>query len=156
VADFSTEDLKSMTITFWMNPDVGFTTTGSIKRVISAADNWEVVMQPDSGVLGNNFYQSGGTYPQSTVTPAEGEWTHVAMTSVLGTAANPGRMEIYLNGELNIAADNADDDWAGGTVLFAHRPGRGDNERYKGLLDDIRIYNEVLSQVEIEQIMNER
>jgi hypothetical protein len=156
VADFSTEDLKSMTITFWMNPDVRFTTTGSIKRVISAADNWEVVMQPDSGVLGNNFYQSGGTYPQSTVTPAEGEWTHVAMTSVLGTAANPGRMEIYLNGELNIAADNADDDWAGGTVLFAHRPGRDDNERYKGLLDDIRIYNEVLSQVEIEQIMNER
>ncbi len=156
VADFSTADLKSMTITFWMNPEVGFATTGSYKRVISAADNWEVVMQPDSGVLGNNFYQSGETYPQSTVTPAEGEWTHVAMTSVLGTAANPGRMEIYINGELNIAADNADDDWAGGTVLFAHRPGRGDNERYKGLLDDIQIYSEVLSQAEIEQIMNER
>jgi hypothetical protein len=153
VADFSTEGLKSMTITFWMNPEVGFATTGSYKRVISAGDNWEVVMQPDSGVLGNNFYQSGGTYPQSTVTPAEGEWTFVAMTSVLGTAANPGRMEIYLNGELDIAADNADDDWAGGTVLFAHRPGRGDNERYKGLLDDIRIYSEVLSQSDIEQIM---
>jgi hypothetical protein len=156
VADFSTEDLKSMTITFWMNPEVGFTTTGSYKRVISAGDNWEVVMQPDSGVLGNNFYQSGGTYPQSTVTPAEGEWTFVAMTSVLGTGANPGRMEIYLNGELDIAADNADDDWAGGTVLFAHRPGRGDNERYKGLLDDIRIYSEVLSKADIEMIMNER
>jgi len=75
----------------WINPDVDFTTTGSYKRVISAGDNWEVVMQPDSGLLGNNFYQSGGTYPQSTVVPAEGEWTHVAMTSVLGTAANPGR-----------------------------------------------------------------
>jgi len=156
VADFSTENLKSMTITFWMNPAVGFTTTPAYKRVISAGDNWEVVMQPDSGLLGNNFYQSGGTYPQSTVTPAEGEWTFVAMTSVLGTAANPGTMEIYINGELDVAADNADDDWAGGTVLFAHRPGRGDNERYKGLLDDIRIYNEVLSHAEIESIMNER
>lgn len=113
-------------------------------------------MQPDSDVLGNNIYQSGGTYPQSTVTPAEGEWTFVAMTSVLGTATNPGLMETYINGELDIAADNADDDWAGGTVLFAHRPGRGDNERFKGLLDDIRIYNEVLSQAEIESIMNER
>ena len=113
-------------------------------------------MQPDSGVLGNNIYQSGGTYPQSTVTPAEGEWTFIAMTSVLGTAAKPGRMVIYINGELDIAADNADDDWIGGTVLFAHRPGRADNERYKGLLDDIRIYNEVFSQAEIESIMNER
>ncbi|MHC4203717.1 MAG: PA14 domain-containing protein, partial [Planctomycetota bacterium] len=156
VADFSTADLKSMTITFWMNPEVGFTATPDYKRVISAGDHWEVVMQPDTGVLGNNFYQKGGTYPQSTVTPAEGEWTFVAMTSVLGTAANPGRMEIYLNGELDIAADNADDDWEGGTVLFAHRPGRGDNERYKGLLDDIRIYNDVLSQADIESIMNEQ
>jgi len=154
VADFSTADLKRMTITFWMNPDVGFTLTGSYKRVISAADNWEVVMQPDSGLLGNNFYQSGGTYPQSTVVPAEGEWTHVAMTSVLGTVENPGTMEIYINGEFDIAADNADDDWAGGTVLFAHRPGRGDNERYKGFLDDIRIYKDVLSKAEIGLIMN--
>ena len=154
VTDFSTADLKSITITFWMNPEVGFAKTAAYKRVISAGDNWEVVMQPDSGVLGNNFYQGGETYPQSTVTPAEGEWTHVTMTSVLGTADNPGRMEIYLNGEFDIAADNADDDWAGGTFLFAHRPGSGDNERYKGLLDDIRIYSEVLSQAKIEMIMN--
>jgi hypothetical protein len=154
VADFSTADLKRITVTFWMNPDVGFTTTGSYKRVISAGDNWEVVMEPDSGLLGNNFYQSGGTYPKSTVVPTEGEWTFVGMTSVLGTAGNPGRMEIYINGELDVSADNADDDWAGGTVLFAHRPGRGDNERYKGLMDDIRIYKDVLSQAEIESVMN--
>ena len=141
-----------MTITFWMNPDVGFTTTGAYKRVISASDHWEVVMQPDSGVLGNNFYQKGGTYPQSTVTPAEGEWTHVAMTSVLGTAENPGAMEIYINGAFDVAGNNADDDWAGGTVLIGWRPGVDAAQHYKGLLDDIRIYSGVLTQAEIKAV----
>jgi len=78
------------------------------------------------------------------------------MTSVLGTAENPGTMEIYINGEFNIAADNADDDWTGGTVLIGWRPGVGIAQHYKGLLDDIRIYNDVLPQAEIELIMNGR
>ncbi len=156
IANFTTADLKSMTITFWMNPDVGFTTTGEYKRIFSSGDNWEAIMQPNSGLLGNNFYQGGGTYPQSTFPPPEGEWTHVAMTSVLGTAENPGTMEIYINGEFNIAAENADDDWTGGTVLIGWRPGVGAAQHYKGLLDDIRIYNDVLSQAEIELVMNGR
>ncbi|MFC1637100.1 LamG-like jellyroll fold domain-containing protein, partial [Planctomycetota bacterium] len=156
IVNFSTEDLKHMTITFWMNPDAGFTTTGGYKRIFSAGDNWEAILQPNSGLLGNNFYQGGGTYPQSTVAPPEGEWTHVAMTSVLGTADSPGAMEIYINGVFDIAADNADDDWAGGTVLIGWRPGVSADQHYKGLLDDIRIYSAVLSQAEIGLTMNER
>jgi len=152
IDDFSTANLKSMTITFWMNPDVGYTTTGGYKRIISANDWWEAIMQPDSGTLGNNFYQAGGEYPQSTVAPLEGEWTHVAMTSVLGTAANPGLTEIYINGELNVAANNADDDWDGGSFMMGYRFAGG-GEHYKGLLDDVRIYNELLSAEDIKSVM---
>jgi len=54
IVNFTTVDLKSMTITFWMNPDVGFTTTGEYKRIFSSGDNWEAIMQPNSGLLGNN------------------------------------------------------------------------------------------------------
>jgi len=152
IDNFSTANLKSMTIAFWMNPDVGYTTTGDMKRVISAADRWEAVMQPDSGYLGNNFYQAGGTYPISTVAPPEGEWTHVAMTSVLGTAGSPGKMEIYINGELNSDADNADDDWEGGSFLIGYRY-TGGGAHYKGSLDDVRIYMQVLTEEQIKEIM---
>jgi len=152
IDDFSTADLKSMTITFWMNPDVGFITTGDMKRVISANDWWEAVMQPESGYLGNNFYQAGGTYPISTVAPPEGEWTHVAMTSVLGTAGSPGKMEIYIDGEFNSDADNADDDWEGGSFLIGYRY-TGGGAHYKGSLDDVRIYAKILTEEEIKEIM---
>ena len=152
IANFSTTNIKSMTLAFWMNPDIGHTSTAGYKRVISANDGWEAIIQPDSGLLGNNLYRTGGTYVQSTVAPPEGEWTHVAMTADLSPPGS-GRMEIYLNGAFDNAMDDqVIDDWAGGTFLLGYRAAGG-GEYYEGMLDDVRIYNTVLSEEEVQTAM---
>jgi hypothetical protein len=144
VTDFDTAGLKRMTMSFWMNPDVGYTATGGYKRVISANDGWEVILQPNSGLLGNNLYRKGGDYVQSTVAPPEGEWTHVAMTADLSPPGT-GLMEVYLNGEFDAAMENQVlDDWSGGSFLMGYRASGG-GEHYEGFLDDVQIYNEVLT-----------
>ena len=153
IADFNTADLKNITVAMWMNPDVGLSSTGTIKRVFSGADNWEVVMQGSTGQVANNFYQSGGTYPKSNVIPVEGEWTHVAMTSEL-KAQGSGLMTIYINGVLDAwMPDLGANDWNGGTVMMGSRPGRPETEHYKGLLDDIQIFNCVLNKFQIAKVM---
>lgn len=154
VAEFSTAGLKRMTCTMWMNPAEGLTTAPAYKRVFSSGDHWEIVMQPGTGELGNNFYRKGGVYPKCTLPPVEGEWTHVAMTSEL-LSEGTGLMTIYINGELDAWAPGlAKDDWNGGLLLIGNRPGKQDPDRYKGLMDDVRIYNDVLTPSQIIAAMN--
>jgi hypothetical protein len=62
-------------------------------------------------------------------------------------------MEIYINGELNSDANNADDDWEGGSFLMGYRYEDPSGKYYKGLLDDVRIYMEVLTEEKIKEIM---
>ncbi|QDU90593.1 PEP-CTERM motif protein [Pirellulimonas nuda] len=145
---FSAAGLEQITVAFWMNPTANTTTTG-FKRVISAADGFEIIIQQNTGQLGNNLYTNGSAYPLTPDPVVENQWIHVAMTSNLdGSGAGP--QQIYVNGQL--VADTpplAKDAFAGGELKFGHRPGVGDNQRYTGLLDDIRIYNEVLSAQDI-------
>ncbi|MBE0536295.1 MAG: LamG domain-containing protein [Phycisphaerae bacterium] len=160
LANFSTANIKSMTIAFWMNPETGSVSApnGQYPRVISGHDGWEAMMQADgssdSGKLGNNFYRTGGKegYPLTTSPLVADEWVHVVMTSALGTAAAPGLMEIYINGELDKSLAAAQNDWAGGELRIGHRPGMAANQHFKGLLDDIRIYSTVLSASEIRSL----
>ena len=155
ISGFDTTNLKTMTIAFWIKPDAGHVTDGNRKRVISAQDSWESTIEPSNGFVSNQFYQSGGlpNYLNSSAPLPENEWTHVAMTTVLGTAGSPGRVEIYINGEFDVAQNSADDDWAGGEVRIGHRPGKPDSEHFWGVMDDIRIYNEVLTEDQIQAIM---
>ena len=145
-------NLTTMTITFWMNPDIGYTATSGWKRVISAVDQWEAILVQNTGNLGNNFFRSGGDFPQSTDAPPEGQWTHVAMTA---DHAGTGRMEIYVNGVYDTPTNpdiltNAD--WTESTIAFGSRADNG-GAFYKGFLDDVRIYDEILTEDQIKAIM---
>lgn len=162
IPSFSTvnPNIKSMTISFWMKPDAASVSApnGQYPRVISGHDGWEAMIQADgsadTGKIGNNFYRTGGKegYPLSTSALVADEWVHVVMTSALGTSASPGLMEIYLDGEFDNSVQMAQNDWAGGELRIGHRPGVGDNQHYRGLLDDIRIYSTVLSASEIRSL----
>ena len=150
-----TDDLKDISVTLWINPDPNFITTSGFKRVFSGGDNFEVVLQANSGEVGNNFYRGGGTYPTSVDPLTEGEWTHVAMTSSLMPAGS-GRMTVYVNGALDASADGlAKDDWNNGLMKMAHRPGRPDSERFKGALDDIRVYRGILTTPLVQETISE-
>ena len=152
IADMDTTDLKQISVTLWINPDVGTLATGGYKRVFSGGDNFEVILEPDTGQVGNNFYFGGG-YPLSVDPLPEGEWTHVALASSLVSAGGSGLMEIYINGVLDASMEAAaDDDWSGGEMRIAHRP--NSNPHFQGMLDDVRIYKGVLTSAQLEATIN--
>jgi len=152
IADMDTTDLKMISVALWVNPDVDTLATGGYKRVFSGADNFEIILEPETGQVGNNFYKGGGGYPLSDPL-VEGEWTHVAVTSTLISAGGSGDMTVYLNGSLNVVSEAlAQDDWAGGEMRIAHRP--NSNPHFQGMLDDIRIYKGVLTGAQLEAAIN--
>jgi len=152
VAGFSTDHIKTMTLAFWMNPDEGYVVTAGWKRIISANDGWEAILNDGTGLIGNNLYRTGGTYAASTAPPPEGEWTHVAMTADLAPPGS-GRQQIYVNGVLDAEMDDqAVNDWGGGTFLMGFRASGG-GEHFEGMLDDVRIYDTVLTEAEVTEAM---
>ena len=149
-----TDDLKDITVTLWINPDVN-SVSSKFKRVFSGGDNFEVVMTSNTGQVANNLYCKGGPDARSTDPLPEGEWTHVAMTSSLMSQGS-GLMTLYINGVLDVTMDAlADDDWNNGLIKMGHRPGRPDDEHFLGALDDIRIYKGILTAPLIFESMNE-
>ena len=153
ISDVNTADLKMISVTLWINPDPNTVATGGFKRVFSGGDNFEVILQSDTGQVGNNFYRSGGTYPLSVDPLPEGEWTHVAVTSTLVSAGGSGLMTVWLNGALDASAEGlAVNDWAGGEMRIAHRP--NSNPHFQGMLDEVRIYRGVLTGAQLEAAIN--
>jgi len=132
------------TITFWMNP----ASVGPRGRILGGHDAFEVYVEND--ILANQLFAAGSApeYLESNATIPLNTWTHVAATYD-GTSH---LLQIYLNGVLDGENFKADDVWAGGAFAFGHRADRN-QEYYNGLLDDVRIYNEVLTPEAIEQTM---
>jgi len=154
---FNTTGLKNITVAFWMKlAPTWVPTRAGLGRIMGSADNFEVVLGTSAGgdgLIANNFYMGGGNYPTSTTVPTPDTWYHVALTSSLSTAGGTGRGEVWINGVLEAFSDTeAGEDWVSGTFAFGQRPGAG-GYRFPGLLDDVRIYNEVLSQEEIKSVM---
>ena len=148
VLNFDTTGLKTMTIAFWMRPDAGTVATPNFKRIISGGDNFEAILNADTGAWATTFIAQGGAYP-ITDPPQEEVWIHVAMTSDL-TPPGTGNMQTYVNGVLKIESDASQlaiNDYAGGTLLFGARP--NSVARFQGALDDIRIYDTILTAQEI-------
>ena len=101
------------------------------------------------GLINNQFMvytgNKAGTlyYNQSGVTPNLGQWYHVAGTFD-GTT-----LKIYVNGQLQntlaatwVQANGGADFWIGGEYCCS-------SSRYSGLLDEVSLYNRVLSDAEI-------
>ena len=80
------------------------------------------------------------------MTPATGTWTHVAFTFD-GTTVKG-----YLDGNLTLQASVSAAIQARGTALRIGADGAL-QQGYRGLLDDLRIYNRALTSLEIQQDM---
>ncbi len=130
------------TITFWINP----ASVGPRGRIFGGHDAFEAYVEND--ILANQLFAGGSDYLESNATIPTNTWTHVALTYD-GTSH---QMQIYLNGILDGENSQADDVWPGGAFAFGHRAARN-QEYYNGLLDDVRIYNVVLTQEDIEKTM---
>jgi len=129
------------TIAFWINPALA----KSKERILGTGGDYEVWLR-GNGELKNELFDSGSA---TTGTGAgvliANEWHHVAMTYDSATEA----VEIYFDGELLVGGTaEVPSAPTETTLLVGHRAGAAAGEHYGGLLDDLRIYDHVLSEAE--------
>lgn len=136
------------TIVFWLNPALA----KSKERILGAGGDYEVWLR-GNGELKNELFDGAsattGTGPGAL---NANEWNHIATTYDSATTM----VEIYLDGELRASGLAGTPSTPTETMLLVgHRSGAADAEHYGGLLDDLRIYDHVLSQAEIRQTMED-
>ena len=136
---------------------VKFTTVSSTtNRLLGTDDNWEVRVTTDwttaaSPRFSNELWSSSSFTPPtlSTTVPVAGTWYHVAFT--VNSKTNP---TVYVNGILE-AQNGAIGDTATGTALWiGNRNGAAASQCTNGVMEDIRVYNRVLTANEIATIYN--
>jgi len=136
------------TVVFWMNP----TLAKSRDRIFGTGGDYEIWLR-SNGELKNELFDGGST----TLATGPGalnanEWNHVAATY----DSNSTAVEIYLDGRLSASGlANAPSTPVDTTLLLGHRTGANASELFGGLLDDVRIYDQVLAEAEIQDVMAE-
>ncbi len=87
----------------------------------------------------------------------DGQWHHVAVTVIDNATASSTDVKFYVDGQDDTMESTDPDGWdivANDTldVTIGYRPTRGDRP-FIGSIDDVRIYNKVLTPEEVQQIM---
>ncbi len=146
------------TIECWVNPDPD---TYKQTRIVTK-ENTETSLfySPTAYQMGTHEYSgqratNGGIKTNDGVFMAwggfipEGQWTHMALT--YDKNAGPDNLILYLNGEVSAKTSASGDIPAGDGLLIvgATRP----DDNYNGLIDDLRLWNDALSQEVIQQLM---
>ena len=146
------EDLnqETFTITAWANVESG---SGGHRAVISSRDEPPVsgyIIYAEPGNKWQFWTGIGNAWaPITGPTVNLGEWDHVA-----GTYAD-GKQKFYVNGELVGEVDSQPTFNTKQEFLI----GAGANERanheylFKGIIDEVRLYNRVLDEKEIASVM---
>ncbi len=138
--------ISDITMMAWVKP----TSLSGFQRVISSTST---VTNPYSMLFnGTNLtYQinNSGHTNLSSATISNGVWTHIAVTFSSSTRI----ASLYVNGAFDksyggngVPANATETTFIGG--------GTGAIQLFKGLIDDVRIYNRVLSSAEIQAIYN--
>jgi hypothetical protein len=104
-----------------------------------------------SGIVRNELFAGGSGTLQSNAGSVEpGQWFHIAVTYAYDSAGPSTALEVYVNGELDVVGPAGEPSVPSDTtLLLGHRAGAAGGEHYGGLLDDLRIYDHVLSEAEI-------
>jgi chitodextrinase len=133
------------TITFWMNPDV--VPDSGRQRIMGGHDAYELILE--AGEIHSQFFAEGSQDLAGTSQLSPNQWYHIAATYDF---TSTHILEIFINGVLEASNSFADDDPGGPFALsFGTRTGR--SEYYQGILDNVRIYDRVLTGAEVVQVM---
>jgi hypothetical protein len=92
---------------------------------------------------------------ESRTEVTDDQWHHVVATVAENATNSSSEIRIYIDGEddtLESTDEDAFDLKSGLDVTIGWRPSQGDRA-LQGSIDDVRIYNKVLTQAEVEQIM---
>ncbi|MCP4043052.1 MAG: hypothetical protein GY731_14040, partial [Gammaproteobacteria bacterium] len=124
------------TLAFWINPS-------GRGRILGGHDAWEVGIS-NSGIFSNQLFSGGSSVLHSISPVTFGQWVHVAFTYDFATS----QKAIYLNGTLDASSNNHSNNDPGSFLLtIGTRTGKP--QYFAGTMDDIRIYDRVLSVTEI-------
>jgi hypothetical protein len=150
VPDNSSLDLTSFTITAWIYAD-------------GTPDDWDTIVdKADDSIFGYVMRINSEKKFQGRVRVANGTNYQVDAPDVFPTdqwvfvawSYNSSSSKIYINDSMvNEASGGGQDSSSGNDFIIASR---GTDRFFNGKIDDVRIYNEVLSSEEIEEIYLER
>ncbi len=122
--------------------------TGTLPRIISRiGDVHELAMDTGHMVAGNFAIYFGNNPGWTTVVPVDEEWHHIAVTFDGGT------FKVYLDGEDVFELQAGAPKTFTGTVYIGSRHDLASSEYFLGLLDELGIYADVLTQEQVQDIM---
>lgn len=133
------------TAEFWVNPQNN--TPSSDTRLLHNYDTNRFYVILNTGFTVSVKHSDGIITSTATAAIPQNSWTHISVTWDNSTAG----LKIYVNGILSVNdANYSDTSNALGPIYLANQ-GAG---KYKGLLDDVRIYNYARSSKQIVEDMN--
>jgi hypothetical protein len=150
---------EDFTISIWLRADVPQPTTG-------ADQYWQGTGLVYADVPGgaNDFGLSvlgeipgfGIGNPDQTVlgttSVTNGDWIHLAVTRGVDTESGVSRLEIYIDGNFDGSIDNPNLAALDATAMIAIGANSVDARYFSGDLDDVRLYNYVLTPEEIAEL----
>jgi len=141
------------TVTAWVNP----TDFADWRAILSKRDRYAAsMMRFDLGLArgtGRVYTNSSRSYLMFSYAPPANTWTHLAIV------ASSSGTQLYVNGVLvqTMAVMNLGDSATANTVIGGTGEGSGgDNDPFKGMLDEIRVYNRALSASEVQLVFQKR
>ena len=143
---------NAMSMMAWINPHLIHTS------IIGIILNKEGEYEFARFITDEVYYAITNDYPGWYWVPTgyearSDEWSHIAIVYDSGLAT------MYVNGELFFifsGSGTIGDAWTNFNELrFGGRQGEGGDQFFKGVIDDIRIYNRALSAEEVQEIYNE-
>ncbi|MBW8886871.1 MAG: DUF2341 domain-containing protein [Fibrobacteres bacterium] len=138
---------NGFTVMFWLKPDFTMGDTALIlSKGLSNANGW--YCRKVTGVNKVIFTMGAATVTSPTLT--DGAWTHIA---VVADAGSNRQLEMYVNGvqtAASTAAATATSNSA--NLVFGYASGAIANAKFKGTLDDVRIYNRELPGSDVQSV----
>jgi hypothetical protein len=149
VADDPLLDITAaLTVTAWIQP---FAWPGSDLMSIASKDtNWEFHVTPTGQV--NWWWNTGAAALTTAVAGGAApinNWTHVAITF------RQGQQVIYINGVSRATGTNNSLLFTNANPLQIGADQGLTNRLFRGLIDEVRVYDRTLAAAEVNQVMNE-
>ena len=145
------DDLPALSISAWIRPDTS--TSGTIiQKTSGSTAGWSFYR--NAGIAFTMGYSTTQLYAESSSSAPNGQWTHVAVTWD-GTATGTNT-RIYINGvESSYTTRSSGSGTRGSDAALNGYIGSGAGwSPFDGLIDDVRVYNRVLSAADIVALSN--
>ncbi|MBL7813632.1 MAG: hypothetical protein JNL70_01415 [Saprospiraceae bacterium] len=149
---------STFTLEAWVNPDAGYGTFNDAAEPQEIISRWglggannaayRLGINPSGQAMCAVYNGSSSSTVTSTATIATNTWTHIA-----ATRAADNTLSIYINGVLSASVSNAVTPQSSTYQVYLGKPVAGNN-KYKGKIDEVRIWNRALPLCEIQNNRN--